>query len=120
MLFVEILTDQLETIQQDKNKNTISYYINPITDINILKQELKELKQANNNINRLNKGIKYLDLFKMELDFIEQIHAQYYKTDVIINNNNLIVITPNFKKYCGMIKKELKGIIKQLEKLENK
>ena len=120
MLFVEMLTDKLETIQQQKNKSTISYYINPITDINILKQELNELKQANNNIKDLKQGINYLDFFKMELDFIKQIHDQYYKTDVIINNNNLIVIDPNFKKYCILIKRELKGIIKQLEKLENK
>lgn len=119
MLFVEMLTDKLETIQEHKNKPTISYYINPITDINILKQELKELKQANNNIKDLNKHIKHIDFFKMELDFINQIHNQYYKTDVIINNNDLIIIDPNFKKYCTLIKRELKRIIKQLEKIQN-
>lgn len=120
MLFVEFVTDQLTDLQKLKNKNTIAYYINPITDINILKQELKELKQVTNDINKLDKDINYLNLFNMELEYITETHQQYYKTDVIIDNNNLIVMDPDFKKYSSLIKKELQKIIKILENQENK
>lgn len=120
MLFVEIITDQLTDLRKLKNKNTIAYYINPITDINILKQELKELKQVTNDINKLDKDINYLSLFNMELEYITETHTQYNKTDVIIDNNQLIIMDPEFKKYCSLIKRELKKIIKKLENLENK
>lgn len=120
MLFVEIITDQLTDLRKLKNKNTIAYYINPITDINILKQELKELKQVTNDINKLDKDINYLSLFNMELEYITEIHTQYNKTDVIIDNNQLIIMDPEFKKYCSLIKREIRKIIKKLQKLENK
>lgn len=120
MLFVEIITDQLTDLRKLKNKNTIAYYINPITDINILKQELKELKQVTNDINKLDKDINYLSLFNMELEYITETHTQYNKTDVIIDNNQLIIMDPEFKKYCSLIKREIRKIIKKLQKLENK
>lgn len=86
MLFVELITDNFNKIENLNNKNSISYYINPITDINILKNELKELKQANNNINVLCKDINYLSLFNSQLEYINEIHKQYNKTDVIFNS----------------------------------
>lgn len=118
MLFVELITDNFNKIENLNNKNSISYYINPITDINILKNELKELKQANNNINVLCKDINYLSLFNSQLEYINEIHKQYNKTDVIFNNGQMTIINKDFKKYCTLIKKELKSIIKQLENKE--
>lgn len=120
MLFVELLTDHFNKIESISNKNSISYYINPITDINILKQELKELKQANNNINLLDKEINYLSLFNQEVQYLEEIHKQYSKSDVIFNNNQMVIIDKDFKKYCNLIKRELKKLIKQLENKEKK
>ena len=117
MLFVEIVTDQLENITV-KNKQSICYYLNPITDINILSQELEALKQANNNLNILEKNINYLSLFNMELDYLNELHKHYNKSDVIIDNNKAMVINPDFKKYCTLIKKELRKIIKKLENME--
>lgn len=118
MLFVELITDNFNKIENLNNKNSISYYINPITDINILKNELKELKQANNNINVLCKDINYLSLFNSQLEYINEIHKQYNKSDVIFNNGQMTIINKDFKKYCTLIKKELKSIIKQLENKE--
>ena len=110
MLFVELITDNFNKIENLNNKNSISYYINPITDINILKNELKELKQANNNINVLCKDINYLSLFNSQLEYINEIHKQYNKSDVIFNNGQMTIINKDFKKYCTLIKKELKSI----------
>lgn len=118
MLFVELITDNFNKIENINNKNSIAYYINPITDINILKNELKELKQANNNINVLCKDINYLSLFNSQLEYINEIHKQYNKSDVIFNNGQMTIINKDFKKYCTLIKKELKSIIKQLENKE--
>ena len=118
MLFVELITDHFNKIENINNKNSLCYYINPITDINILKHELKELQQVNKNINVLDKDINYLSLFNNELEYMEEIHKQYNKTDVIFNNNQMVIIDKDFKKYCSLIKRELKSIIKQLENKE--
>lgn len=118
MLFVELITDNFNKIENLNNKNSIAYYINPITDINILKNELKQLKQANKNINLLDKDINYLSWFNSQLEYITEIHKQYNKSDVIFNNGQMTIINKDFKKYCTLIKKELKSIIKQLENKE--
>lgn len=118
MLFVELITDNFNKIENLNNKNSIAYYINPITDINILKNELKQLQQANKNINLLDKDINYLSLFNSQLEYITEIHKQYNKSDVIFNNGQMTIINKDFKKYCTLIKKELKSIIKQLENKE--
>lgn len=118
MLFVELITDNFNKIENINNKNSIAYYINPITDINILKNELKQLQQANKNINLLDKDINYLSLFNSQLEYINEIHKQYNKSDVIFNNGQMTIINKDFKKYCTLIKKELKSIIKQLENKE--
>lgn len=118
MLFVELITDNFNKIENLNNKNSIAYYINPITDINILKNELKHLQQANKNIDLLDKDINYLSLFNSQLEYITEIHKQYNKCDVIFNNGQMVIINKDFKKYCTLIKKELKSIIKQLENKE--
>ena len=54
----------------------------------------------------------------MELDYLNELHKHYNKSDVIIDNNKAMVINPDFKKYCTLIKKELRKIIKKLENME--
>ena len=124
MLIIENISkfhNKYDDQHKERKIKTISFYINPITDINILKQELKELKEVNNNISLLNKDIEYISLFNMELSYFEEIHKQVYsKSNMLIDNNNCVIITPEFKKYCSLIKREIRKIIKKLQKLKNK
>lgn len=109
-MIIENLTNDIKNnMELNENKN-ISYYVNIETDLNKLNKELDYLKQININELELNK----IALFNQELLLFKEFQDIFIKSDVIYNNNVLVIIKPEHKALTRNIIKELKRIIKQL------
>ena len=108
MLLIERIGKEINNNTELKENKNIMFFITPETNINNL---IKELEQIQNiNIDKTDKN--FINILKMELEYYQELY-NIFKSDVIIKDNNLFLVTPKHKQLTRMIIKELKILIKQ-------
>lgn len=95
------------------------YYSKPVEpNLEVIKSDLKEAKQFNNNLEMLEKKDidRFLTFLEAEINFYNLCVDTYKNTEFIILSNNIFKITKQHLEEAKKVKKELYNIKRKLNK----